>query len=379
MKHKLSLLFGCVVAICLVCAIRFAPVKRLAAVPKASAAPAPPDLYAPALERARDRSQDDGLAAALKIDSKVSLDGARIKNLNQLSVASNGDLYIVDYERKQAEAYDREGRYLGPLGEQGNKPGAQLWPTGAAAADGQTVAVADFAGHRVNTFTREGKFLSSFIYTPQGFSAQKVVYDGAGRSFYLLGNRWQRDEAGQVTGAQLVHKYAADGQFIDSYLPFPDSAKALDLYNYDSPAADADRSSLYVALPFDYTIYRLAPDGQLSVFVRGQEPAFRAPSEGINVEKIPPAESYRRIQNWRLGWTPISALVVSGDTLLVQYQSFNPLRYTIDFWSIEKRKKLRSVNTNCALLTKGQDGYLYLLENLEAKGQQRYDIIRAKL
>jgi hypothetical protein len=44
--------------------------------------------------------------------------------------------------------------------------------------------------------------------------------------FYLCGNRWQQDSAGQVAGAELIHKYSASGDFVASYLPFPEQAKA---------------------------------------------------------------------------------------------------------------------------------------------------------
>jgi hypothetical protein len=373
-------LFSSVLLLCLLCTLQCAPAGKHVTAPLAAAtALVESDLYQPALEKARAQSQADGLAGALRVESKVSLDGGQVKNLNQFRVASNGDIYVVDYERKQAEAYDRSGHYLGALGARGNQPGAHLWPSDVAEASDQTIAVSDFQTHRVNTFARDGKLLSSFIYTPQSFSAQRMLYDEVSHSFYLFGNRWQRDSEAQIVGAELVHKYSADGEFIASYLPFPDSAKSLDLYSYDYPSVDAAKGSLFIALPFEYTIYRLTPDGQLSTFLKAEEPSFRAPGKAVDVEKIPPAESYRRIQNWRLSWTPINALVVSGDDLLVQYQSFNPLRYTIDIWSLAKKKKLKSLNTNCAILTKGQDGYIYFLENVEAKGQERYDILRAKL
>jgi len=365
-----------ILLVCVLCTVQCTPGNHLGATPPGSAEP---DLYRPALEKAQAQSQNDGLASAFRIESKLSLGGEKIKNLNQFRVASDGNFYVIDYERKQAEIYDRTSSYLGDLGARGNQPGAHLWPTDVAEVDGKTVAVADFQSHRVNIFSGEGKFLSSFIYTPQSFSAQRMLYDDVSRSFYLFGNRWQRNSRDEIVGAELVHKYSADGDFIASYLPFPDQAKSLDLYNYDCPAVDINKGSLFIALPFDYTIYQLMPDGKLSVVLKAQESGFRAPTQAVNLEQVSPADSYKHVQNWRLSWTPINAVVATDDNLLVQYQSFTPLRYTIDIWSLKTKKKVRSVNTNSAILTKGQEDEIYFLNNIEAKGQNRYDILRAKL
>lgn len=354
------------------------PAARTRPAPDSGGTAAQPDEFDAALEKARRGGEAEGIAGVLQIDSEVSLPGGRIKNLGQLRVGRDGTIMVVDYERKLAEVYDRGGRFVRQVGGTGNEPGAHVWPSDVAETDGGRVAVSDFQTHRVNLFEGDGSFQSSFIYTPQNFSAQSMLYDDVTRSFYLYGNRWQNDEAGQLVGAELVHKYSEGGDFIASYLPFPDAAKPLDLYAYDHPAMDIARGNLFVTLPFDYTVYRLTPEGQLSTFLKGSGDAFRPPASGLVAKQRTPAEAYRYVQNWRLTWTPISGLASDGDTLLVQYQTFDPLRYTVDLWSAATGKKIASVKTNYAVLTKGRDGYVYLLKNLESKGQESYELIRAK-
>lgn len=343
----------------------------------AQAPPAQPDRFDAALEGARQGGGDE-LTNFFLVDSEVALPGTQINNLGQLRVGRDGTMMVVDFDRRSAEAYDRGGQFLRRIGGAGNEPGLQVWPSDVAETEDGRVAVSDFQGHRVNFFSGDGAFRSSFIYTPQNFSAQSMLYDDVTRSFYLYGNRWQNDEAGRVVGADLVHKYSGDGEFVASYLPFPDGAKPLDLYSYDHPAMDIAGGSLFVALPFDYTVYRLEPGGQLTTFLKGEGAAFKAPATGIEVKPRTPAEAYRYIQNWRLTWTPISALVCDGERLLVQYQTFDPLRYTVDVWSVTTRKRLAAFKTNYAVLTNGRDGYVYLLRNLETKGQGRYEVVRAK-
>lgn len=350
-----------------------------AAPPDASSSAAADDAFAAALKHAQQSAKSDGLSRAFRVESKISLSGADVTALSQFRVNADGGFSVVDYERKSVGSYDGDGAFVRPVGGSGNRPGSQVWPSDAVGAGDGTMAVADFQGHRVNVFAGDGKFLSSFIYTPQNFSAQRVVYDDTTRAFYLYGNRWQMGPNGTLDGATLLHKYSAEGKFEGSYLPFPEQAKALDLYNYNTAALDIDKGEVFVALPFEYKVYRLTPDGELSTHLVGKEAAFKAPAEGLAPAKRSPEEAYRYVQNWRLKWTPITNLVVEKDKLLVQYQTFNPLRYTVDVWSRATKKKLATFGTNHVILTQDSAGYIYFLENLEAKGQERYDIIRAKL
>lgn len=345
----------------------------------AAAAAAADDEFAAALRRAQQSAKSDGLGRAFKVESKISLAGGDVANLSQFRANADGSYSVVDYERKRVGVYDRAGAFVRSVGGSGNQPGSHVWPSDAVAAGDGATAVSDFQGHRVNVFGADGQFRSSFIYTPQSFSAQRVLFDDTTRSFYLYGNRWQMSPSGQLVGATLLHKYSPEGKFVDSYLPFPEEAKALDLYSYDTPALDIDRGEIFVTLPFDYKVYRLTPEGELSTFLTGRETAFKGPAEGLDAKKRSPEEAYRHVQNWRLKWTPITNLVVERDKLLVQYQTFNPLRYTVDVWSRATKKKLMSFDTNHIILTQDSEGYVYFLENLEAKGQERYDVIRAKL
>ena len=339
---------------------------------------ATPDRFAAALDQARHEPQQDGFLKTFQVRGKLSLAGEQISNLNQLRVNHDRTLAVIDYERQRAALFDETGRAAQALGGVGNEPGSHVWPSDAAeTVDG--IAVADFKGHRVNLFSRAGQFQSSFTYTPQNFSAQRLLYDDGAHAFYLLGNRWTFNENGQVTGAELVHKYSDSGEFVASYFPFPEQAKAIDLYNYDSPATDLASGDLFVALPFDYTIYRLTRAGEFVPYLSGGSPAFKAPAAALDLKGVPPTESYQRVQSWRLTWTPINNLAVADGKLFVQYQTFDPLRYTLDVWSLATKKKTATVKTNYALLTKDAAGNLYFLENLEAKGQARYDIICAKL
>jgi len=309
----------------------------------------------------------------------VTLKGNEIKNLSQFRVGKNGNIYICDYDQKLVNQYDSLGNNVTSIGNTGNKPGSHVFPTDVAEIQNSSIAIADFQGHRVNVFSKDGSFDSSFIYTPQNFSAQRVIYNNANDSYYLFGNRWETNENDEIIGADLLHKYSSKGDYLTSHLQFPDEAKALDLYSYDSPASDLNEGNIYLALPFDYTVYRLTAKDELSVFLKGDKPDFVTPKTKMSASKVNPADSYKLFQTWRLKWTPIVSLAVLNGKLLVQYQSFNPLRYTIDVWSIPTKKLETTIKTNYMLLNRGLDNNLFFLKNLESKEQATYEIIRAEI
>lgn len=337
------------------------------------------NAYILALQQAKDNASSDELERVFKVKSRLSLSGQSIKSLSLLRVKQDSTILVLDNERRVAEAYDSSGAYAATIGEVGNAPGKQLWPSDAIEVANKSVAVSDFQGHRVNIFLEDGQFDSSFIYTPQNFSAQRMVYDPANDCFFLFGNRWQTNGNGEISGADLLHKYASNGQFIASYFPFPEKAKRLDLYSFNSPAIDVSDGVLYIALPFDYTIYQLDKSGEMKALFQGANTPFKEPTVKLETEKIAPEDAYNYVQTWRLGWTPILALTRIGDHLLVQYQTFDKLRYTIDVWSVASGNIVKSIKTNHLMLTRGGDGYIYFLGNLENRGQSQYEILQSTL
>jgi len=335
------------------------------------------NAYSLALQQAKDNASSDELESIFKGKARLSLSGQNIKSLSILRVKQDSTLLVVDNERRVAESYGPSGTYTGTVGEVGNGPGKQLWPSDVIEVANQSVAVSDFQGHRVNIFANDGQFRSSFIYTPQNFSAQRMVYDAVNGCFFLFGNRWQTSDNGEISGADLLHKYDQNGQFIASYFPFPDKAKSLDLYSFNSPAMDLSDGVLYIALPFDYTIYRLDKSGEMKALFQGANTAFKEPTVKLETEKIPREDAYNYVQTWRLGWTPILALARINDHLVIEYQTFDKLRYTIDVWSLPSGNIVKSIKTNHLLLTRGADGYIYFLDNLENRGQSQYEILQS--
>lgn len=155
----------------------------------------PPDLsdkYSRAVAGALRSADKDELTTRFRVNAQVPISGGNLKGISRLRVLPEGTLLIFDAVGKQAGIFDGSGKYLNPIGARGNRPGYYSTPSDVAVAGDGTVAVSDFQLHRVNIYTPDGKFQRSFIHTPQGFSAQRIVYNESTKSFFLAGNRWPR-------------------------------------------------------------------------------------------------------------------------------------------------------------------------------------------
>src|SRR5215212_11105948 len=175
-----------------------------------------PDRFNIAVNRATEHRSTDEISKAFQITERIMLSEGRVQNLSKVMPKSDGSMLILDIDRKQVAVYNGSGDFLRQIGESGQKPGSHQFPSDVSEVEGGDVAVCDFTAHRVNIFSADGNFLRSFIYTPQHFSASKMLFDRDTNSYFLFGNRWEKNEQGNTSGATLVHKYSTTGEFMGS-------------------------------------------------------------------------------------------------------------------------------------------------------------------
>lgn len=174
LTYPVSITLGLVLGLC---TLQCTSAKRVA---ETRPAPTPdlPDKYSQAVAVALRNAEKDELKTRFRVNGEVRIPGGGLKGISRLRVLPDGGLIILDAIGKQAGVYDRSGNYLNPIGARGNRPGYYSVPSDVAPAEDGTIAVSDFQLHRVNVYTADGNFQRSFIYTPQGFSAQSILYDG---------------------------------------------------------------------------------------------------------------------------------------------------------------------------------------------------------
>jgi hypothetical protein len=301
--------------------------------------------YRQARERAAAAKAGDQLRQFLNPTAVIPLQGGRQKSVNRLTVDKTGRLFAVDFTSKTVFTYGPDGTLTGEVAHIGGKVGEYTWPSDVSLLADGGVAVA---------------------------------YSQADDCFYLFGTRWT-DGKKNFASPLRAHCYNMDGQFVTSMLPLPGGSLP-DMSNYDVMAVDKTSAhGTWAAFPFEYAVYSLDPAGKprkLPWLVPTQD--FKAPTENPR-----PTSSSKEMadmyKNWEASWTPIEALVVTGKHILIQRQTFSPLRYTVDVWSTSEKRLLAQHATNYLLLGKGADDCVYCLDNFDATDQPGYRIIRAEL
>ncbi len=127
-----------------------------------------------------------------------------------LSIANN-ELYVADYFNDRIQVFDAQGRFVrkwgGPLGMNIFGPFNGWFATVTSIIVGKqgNILVADFYNNRVQKFSAEGKFLSSFGEKGTGdgqFQKAIAVAEGADGSVFVadfLNNRIQKWKSKQKT------------------------------------------------------------------------------------------------------------------------------------------------------------------------------------
>jgi len=97
--------------------------------------------------------------------------------------------------------------------------------------------------------------------------------------------------------------------------------------------------------------------------------AFRPPADIINAKPKTDHEAYELFYNWQLAWTPIAGLAATPDALVVEYQTFSPLRYLVVVYSLPDLAVVRSFNTNAKVVASGPNGELLFDRNRDSQGE----------
>jgi hypothetical protein len=296
----------------------------------------------------------------------------RMPHLTHLAF-SNPWIAAVDIGEPGVYLFRPDGRLEHRLGRPGLDPGEYVGPV-AASFGPDFVAVADFTKKRVSQFSPEGGVTGSFVYGPQGFSAQAIAYDRRSDQFFLFGNRWPQYSGSSST--LFVHRYSATGQFQGSAFSIPARAEALNLTSDDHPfiEVEGDGDPVRFMLPWQNILYSVSAVGQVSVvFDGGIDEAFHAPSS-----PMPTEDGLAGFQRWTRSWTPVVAFATDGDTLLIETECLCPAHYRLAIWSLSEHKLLTSLFTNRKLVSQQNHSFVFLQEP-ENPEESEYELIKARL
>jgi hypothetical protein len=333
--------------------------------------------YSDSIKKAITSNEPDQLANVFRVIDEIKISGKDIGTLIRLKTTDSGKILIL-YESfmKQSviAAYSHKGEWINNIGKPGVKPGEFRYATDIVSTEGKRVFVTDYKTSRISTFAENGQFESSFII-PQKYSASKIVEDSDNGVLYVGGHKRI------ANGMLAVHKYGKNGAYLGSFVPLSDQAVKRGYTIMADIFMDSVDGWTYVAFPFEYKVYRLAPNGNVSTIIESNEKPFKLPDKDIPVlDKDNLIRSERIMNEWYANWTPIVGIyAIANRKMVVQYRVCDPLLYRIDIWSIPENRRIGSVHTNHLLMAKDKEGSLYCLENIERKAQTEYVIKKMEL
>lgn len=275
---------------------------------------------------------------------RTRLTGRVLPSISSVVTLADNSLVLLSPIDRSVMHFDQNGHYLSTFGSIGLGPGQYQMPAGITRFH-DDIAIVDFVAHRLTIVKPNGTLDSSFVYSRQQFSASQIGYSPRANTFFLFGNKWLPSNSG-VRQADLLDFYDPAGNYLTSTLAMPREFAALNLFGSDQAFIsrnDADGTSTF-SLPFIYGQYVLGSE-QSYTFTKLQAPnTFRQPSELL--EESEPKDRQVKYDAWLSRWTPIVASWRRGGYAYIEYQTFNPLRYTIDIWGSSSSTPLSSVHTN---------------------------------
>ena len=184
--------------------------------------------------------------------------GATLGQFNQprgVDVGPDGNVYVVDSGNNRVQVLTAQGEALYAFGEAGTGPGQFTEPWGIVVAPSGDVYVADTWNHRVQWFSATGEFKGMW-----GFFTETGGDPEANPGGFWGPRDLALDDEGDLyvtdTGNKRIQRFSADGEFVTSY------ALGGETLGFNEPvglAADGE-GGFYVADTWNRRIVHLGPD-----------------------------------------------------------------------------------------------------------------------
>ena len=268
-----------------------------------------------------------------------------------VGVSPDGESFVlVDWEKKRVAKFDREGNLSKILAKEGRKPDQVSFPLCVEITRDGNVYIGDNQNRRVSQFSPEGKFLRSFVITPDHWPPRDIETDGEGSLFLIgqkphvpeedrhsSGDEIEQDrspgaEAGEADHASLidsargkwVNKYTNHGKYVESFAYDPAVVSELNLWKgVTANAAMDEEEDLYLLFTPEHKVHKFSRDG-------GRTDVFGENPEWFVSPQAPPApgsfgydeEEEKRF--WK-SWTQPIKILYAGEGILLTVTKTNGL------------------------------------------------------
>lgn len=240
-------------------------------------------LLAPALTLSCTSSENDPAAAENR--DLVAVEEVRIGQIegdeeyvfgaiNYISVGSNDQIYVSDWQVPIIRMYDSEGNFLGNIGREGRGPGEYLSVFGLKPFEKEKLAVWDVGNQRISVYEENGVFEKSHPVNVT-LRTSYVFETSVNDNFYVL-NRTDRNPnlPNWVYGWQ---RYDSDGVLLDTLHIPPDLNEYPQTFVLFTASGDAKaflERDMFALSPLGYLItgrnteYNITlhkPDGEVRI------------------------------------------------------------------------------------------------------------------
>jgi hypothetical protein len=276
--------------------------------------------------------------------------------VTQLVVDKKGFLWVQNMKEGRIEKYDPNGRLVKVIGGAGQGPGRFLLLISFALDEekGHVFAV-DLQQSRINLFTQEGQFITSWIVARPGYMPDSIVLDGK-RGFYYLGGslpkrRWISE------GSLHVHKYKlGTNEYVRSFLETDRSVKEKNLFNflYVSSLDIDSLGNVYCTLAPVYKIFKIdTRRGTIQTF-SGKHRYYKPPPV------YPSSLKREELRRLRESWAQADrVLIVRNRFAVLSLEIHKPFPYGLEVFDMNGRVLKTDILTDGALVGKDHEGNLY--------------------
>lgn len=274
--------------------------------------------------------------------------------IGDLAVDSDGTIFLADNLSHCIFKYSSYGKLIKVIGRQGQGPGEFEIPFGVEISSDDKLCVVDAGNSRISVLSKDGKFIESFVTSPEAFIPLELKID-AQNNFYVSGLKFTKAEKEGFIEGLYIHKYRSNYTYSQSFHSMNPIVPKLNLFIERGVTFDLDKNgNIYCAEHIAYKIFKYSSDGRLLSQFDRQAPFYIPPPE------FPKQTSEIAFRDWLTKWTPLIILVYhQAGFIIVQFRIHKPLEYAIEIYDTSGNFLAGNIQTAHRLLCFGKDGFLY--------------------
>jgi hypothetical protein len=283
----------------------------------------------------------------------------------QFLVDRQAHLLALDPKGCQLLLFDDEGHFLRKIGRQGQGPGEFNLPLTMCLDPPGRIHVEDSRMRRINTFSADGSFLKSFVFSAMHTQAIALRVDSAG-NYYLAAMTIPEEPKGR---ADWLVKYDDQGKYSRSF--YKDLSGRGWVFRMD-PAFTFDiyGDNLYAMQINRYQVDLFNSDGQwLKTLCK--PPEYFIPPDGGYILDERKYDSQKKLYDELIrlskSWTRIMRLEIVDDRTILIMSAANGLvkacnqPYIIDLWTLNGELVASGIPAEYKFLCSDKKGYAYFL------------------